>query len=1046
MTLHRDQAGGVLYRLGLDLGVESVGWAVLLLDKDEPRRIAACGVHTFDAGVEGDIEAGRESSRNAARRQARQMRRQLWRRRRRRQRVLRLLQRGGLLPPGDVSTPDAIQAYLRKIDAELSAANQSLIGDDAALLPYQLRAAALDRELKPVELGRALYHLAQRRGFKSNRKSAPRKNEEPGQIKQEISALRTEMATAGARTFGEYVAGLNPRATRVRRRHTDRSMFIEEFERILDAQADHHRGLNADFRKRLYDALFFQRPIKNQSHLIGTCELMPRRRRAPMALRVAQQFRLLQRLNDLMIEPMGAPARSLTDEERAKLLEALTFDGDMKFKAVRKLLNLEETTRFNLERGGEERMPGNRTESRLAKLFGARWAGLTGAERDAVVEDLLTFEDEAALERRARGHWGLDADAAAALAGTVLEPGYASHCREALERLVGRMADGTPYATARRELFPERFASCTAVEKLPAVKCVIPKLRNPAVCRVLTEMRKVVNAIIARFGKPQTIHVELARDLRNPRKRREELAKRMRARQRERERAAARIVAETHVPAPSRSDIERVLLADECGWHCPYTGRPIQMATLVGDSPEFDVEHIIPLSRSLDDSFANKTLCFHEENRSRKRNHTPFEAYAADTQRWEAILARVRKFNGPFARAKLQRFLMDEQQFEELYREFTQRQLNDTRYASRLAAEYLSCLYGGRADDERQRIFVSPGNVTAFLRGEWGLNGILGLAGEKNRDDHRHHAVDALVIALSDARSVKALSEAAERADREGRRRFGRMSTPWTGFLEEAQTQIGQVIVSRRVNHRLRGLLHAESLYSKAIPGVAGDAVRHIRKELHKLTPTEAAGDAIVDPVVRRRVQERLAELGLPPDKAFADPANHPWLPTRDGRRIPIHKVRVRARVKPWPVGQGVRQRHVAAKSGTNLFSEIVATINRDGTETWSDHCVSRFEALERKQRGEPIVRKDWGAGKRLVFALWPDDTVEMADDAGIRRVYRVVSISQGDIEFRLHCDARTSQEVRNSRLRASSARFWSSRAVKKVRVSHLGEVLPANG
>jgi CRISPR-associated endonuclease Csn1 len=657
----------------------------------------------------------------------------------------------------------------------------------------------------------------------------------------------------------------------------------------------------------------------------------------------------------------------------------------------------------------------------------------------------LTFESEKALERRARRHWGLDAEQAQALAGTVLESGHAAHSREALARLVERMEDGTPYATARDELFGKR-AAAEPLRELPPVLEAIPSLRNPAVCRALTELRKVVNALIGRYGTPDIIRVELARDLRNPRKRREEMAKRNRARQKERERALKGIFDQTTIASPSRADVEKVLLADECKWRCPYTGREISMDTLLGAHPQFDIEHIIPLSLSLDDSFANKTLCYHEENRARKRNHTPFQAYAADPVRWQQITERVSRFQGPLARLKLQRFLMDDAEFADTYRDFAERQLNDTRYASRLAAEYLGALYGGVCDAAgRRRVQVTPGGVTAFLRTEWELNGVLGLQGAKNRDDHRHHAVDALVIALSDARAVQQLSAAAARADQAGRRRFAPIPQPWPGVLDEARQKIMSIVVSRRVNHRLRGLLHAESLYSKPIRNHQGKQTHHIRKELHKLTPADVAGDAIVDPVIRQIIQRRLAEIGTTPGKAFADPANHPRLATRDGRSIPIHKVRVRVKANPWTIGSGPHERHVAAKAGTNHHVEIVEVTDSKGRVRINDHCVSLFEACERRRRGEPVIRRDHGPGARLLFTLYPGDCVEMCDDDAKRSVFRVANISAGDIQFRLHSDARTADQVRKHRIRATSSNFWTERGVRKVVVTHLGDVIPAN-
>ncbi|MBI5863863.1 MAG: type II CRISPR RNA-guided endonuclease Cas9 [Planctomycetes bacterium] len=1044
----------VSYRLGLDLGAKSLGWQVVLLRNGEPASIAACGVHTFDAGVDGDIEGGRDESRGAARRQARQVRRQFWRRQRRRLKVLRILQGAGLLPPGDISTPEAIHQYFLRLDAELAAqwCSPETTDGERVMLPYRLRAAALDRRLTPYELGRALYHLAQRRGFRSSRKSQPKADEKPGEIKQEIGALYDEVRATGARTIGEFLSRLEPRQQRVRRRHTHRDMFTTEFAKIIESQAAHQLTLNPDVQKSLSKALFFQRPLKSQSELIGECDLIPGRKRAPLGLRIAQEFRLLQKINDLEIELPDGELRPLSAEEREAAVGELRNEGDLTFDKIRRLLKLPRGTRFNLERGDEKKLPGNRTESKLRKVFDDRWESMSEQHRDAVVEDLLSIEDPKALERRARGRWGLDEERAAKLADISLEQDRARHCAAALQKLVDRMRDGTHYTTARddRELFPDRQVATALFSKLPPVLHAVKDLRNPAVCRALTELRKVVNSIIGRYGKPDTIHLELARDLRNPRKIREQLSKRMRERQSERQKIITRLEREAGISNPSAADIEKGLLWDECGGHCPYTGNPIAFQALFGTNPEFDVEHIIPLSRSLDDSFANKTLCFHEENRRVKRNRTPFEAYSADEQRWNEMLGRVKRFHGAYAEGKLRKFRMDETRFEEIYADFTQRQLNDTRYASKLAAEYLGCLFGGRDDaDGRRRIQVSAGGVTAFLRAEWGLNAVLGLKGEKNRQDHRHHAVDALCIALAGPKTVKMLADAAENPEIERRRRFRKIQPPWDGFFDEAKRKILDVVVSRRVNRRVRGPLHLETNYGRPRQDAetVGQEVteHHLRRAVTSLTSDKAV-EAIVDDAVRRAVRDKLAEVDGDAKNLENDP---PVLSARDGRKIPIRRVRVRELLTVATVGSGGSQRYV--KPGANHHVVIVEVKGRRGVVKWEARPVTLLEAYRLRDAAghPPIVRRDWGPDTKFVMSLVPGDAVLIVDEKDEESLCYVTSVSEKQCELRLHADARKAADVKvagkaGGRLALSITRLQEMKA-RKVCVTHFGEVVPAN-
>lgn len=1054
------------YALGLDVGSESIGWAMLPVDQAPDQAAGPCrvlvGAHTFDAGMEGDLESGRDESRAAVRRQARMPRRQLMRRAWRMRKLARALQSADLLPTAPIDDPEAIQRMLNELDADVR--SRRTPPDDrvaAHLLPYRLRALALDEELTKYELGRAIYHLAQRRGFLSNRKAGGKDKDEKSLVKASIQELQRAMAETGARTLGEFFSRLNPEDGRIRKRWTARAMYLDEFEQIWESQARFHPELTSELKERIHDAIFFQRPLKPQRNLIGECSLISGKKRAPIAGRIAQRFRMLQKVNDLEVYEPDGRVRSLTVEERDRLYTILDREGDLTFAKMKqkKYLNLEKETRFNLEEGGEKTLRGNRTDAAMRDVLGDRWASMTDAERDLLVEDVRTFLKEEALYRRARDHWNLDEESARNLAELELEDGYAAHCRRAMEMLIGRMKDGTRYATAKKELFPDSFESAAAFDRLPPILETDIKLRNPAVCRALTEVRKLVNAVIDAYGKPQFIRIELARELKRPRDLRQKDVKNNREQETRRKEAARRILVEARgrtdpsdneIANVKGADIEKVLLADECNWKCPYTGRGIGIRVLVGDHPQFDVEHTLPFSRSMDNSFANKTLCHHEENRNRKRNHTPLEAYGQSPE-WPQILDRVRGFNGRFAKEKLKRFEMTE-----IPEDFTARQLNDTKYAARLAADYLGMLYGGRVDENGvKRIFTPTGQVTAWLRNELGLNRILGDGGPKSRDDHRHHAVDAVAIALASDAIIKRLSDAAANPWAHRRRLFAPIEPPWPTFLEDIHAGVEKINISRRVSHKLWGKLHDDSLYSvpytrdgRRLDQVENrdkeEQVHHIRKPLQAMSTNEI--ENIVDPQIRKLVQDKLAELGGDPKKAFADPANHPFMTAHDGRKIPIHKARIRKTMTALPIGQGPRRRYVA--SASNHHMAIVAILDQDGNDKkWEGHLVSRFEAHQRFRRGEPIIQKEWGEGKRFVFSLAPGEMFKARVEQD-ERTYTVRSISGSNVEFVHVNDARKKLDIKKGV--GPKGKGWLVRSVnvlrqlgaRKVRVTYLGDIV----
>lgn len=1023
--------------LGIDLGSNSLGTALIDPDKGE---IVFAGVRVFQAGVEGDLETGREQSRAAARREKRLQRRQTDRRRRRLNNVFKILQSMGLLPPGERG------AVLPALDATLRARFP-----ETEILPYFLRARALDHPLESHELGRAFFHLAQRRGFESNR-AAPAKEteEERGKVKSGIRDLKDQIHASGKRTLGEFLASLNPHEARIRGRYTHRSMYKNEFEQIWASQSRWHPSvLSPAAKDRLWRAMFHQRPLKDVSRMVGVCELEKGEKRAPLRTLEAQRLRVLGFVNNLRIRQRDLSERPLTPAERTLLLEECQRRTSLKFTEVRKILNLGKLT-FTIEDGGEKNVPCNLTAARLREALGESWDALTPAQQADLVEDVgdgkrcPTDEDVA---RCAREKWGFDEAAAARLAEVRLPDDYSRFSLTALRRLLPHLEAGLSVEQAIRIEYPESRETSDPLPLLPPVRDVLPEIRNPAVLRSLTELRKTVNAIIRRYGKPDTIRVELARDLKRSRKEREREANRNRERQKLRDIAAEELRKHDSVrfAQPKPSDIEKAMLALEAGWRCPYTGEHYCFTDVFGDHPKVDVEHIIPESRSLDNSFVNKTLAYRQANIEKGRR-TPREWLAeSDPERYERMVDIVKKFDKRFDVAgKLKRFTMEPTELQALLQEFTERQLQETRYASKLAARYLGLLYGGVVDqDGRRRVFACAGAVTAKLRSAWDLNRILSDQPEKSRDDHRHHAIDAIAVALTDESSVQALARAAEEAETRHRRRLI-VPFPWDGFGVEVRNVIANLNVSHRPLRRLSGSLHEETLYSREREGPGGRKVVHFRVPVTKLASPKDAQD-IVDASVRAAVIAKIEELGGGGNK-LQD--NWPHLLTRKGKLIPIRRVRIRKSQSVVPLGSAANPRHVIP--GSNHHMEIVADLDIHGQPNrYRGIAVSMLEAVERKRQGLPVVQRDHGPGRRFICSLSEGDMIqarrEPHDQACIWKVRGVRA--NGTVILSPATDARKKDAI------AADRKIWDTSVntvfsrdpARKVLVTHLGEVQPAN-
>ncbi|MBI5153895.1 type II CRISPR RNA-guided endonuclease Cas9, partial [Candidatus Poribacteria bacterium] len=801
------------YRLGLDVGSDSLGWAIVLLDETAPEPLVKCGVRIFPAGTDRE-KSGAETLRNEERRLARQTRRQLERRIHRRRVITRILNESGLLP----SSPAEAEAALKED-------------------PYRLRARALREPLTPFELGRALYHLSKRRGFKTNRRAAPKKDDDAGKVAEGIMGLREEMQVHGASTLGEYLAALPPLDERRRGRYLDRAMVEDEFLAIWNAQAPHHPAvLTLTLFRKLYLAIFHQRPLRAQTKFIGTCPLTGEPR-APRWDWHAHEVRLLQEVNNLRVNVSMTGERLLTTEEREQVLERLrSSEKGVTFDDLRKLLNLDEFDRFNLEAPHRSHLDGQKVEAGLRKAFKKRWAAEADFFRHTIWPAFKDMEDEE-FDACAASEWGLTKEDIKKLARIAAGKGYAAYSLSALKRLVPPLAEGKSLFDARVKVFGE-VGDRSEGDALPRVPATDPdKVRNPVVLRTLAETRKVVNAIIREYGKPAEIVVELARETRGSVEERNERMK-VNARNRREREGIKQDFALRGAVEPSGLDITKYRLWLELGGpdqaHCPYTGEHISFDDLFGEAPRFDIEHILPYSRSFDDSFANKTLCLVSENRERKRNKTPHEAYDG-TPQFEAIKTRVR--HSKMNPAKQARFTLHGDALAEKLERFKSRQLTDTGYAARLIRESLQVLYPQDLAVRSNPVRTTNGAMTAKLRYLWGLNGLLPIPaealadeqldpGEKHRLDHRHHAVDALVIALTTLRHVNRL---ANRYDELPGERF-QLPLPWDHLRRDAQQQVDAINVSFAPRHKVSGQFTKETNFGEIRDG------DHSGKYVHRVS------------------------------------------------------------------------------------------------------------------------------------------------------------------------------------------------------------------
>lgn len=490
--------------LGIDTGTNSLGWAIVEKCDDGEFRLIDRGVNIFQEGV--NIEkGGMESSRAAERTCHKSARVRYYRVRLRKLRLLRVLSDNGLCPP--LSADELSGWRLHKVypKNELFMSWQST-DDKAGKNPYADRHRCLHETLDLSDavdrytLGRALYHMVQRRGFLSNRKDRSGDGEN-GEVKAGISRLTEEMRGAGFDYLGDYFFYLYSRGEKIRNRYTAREEhYLREFRAICDRQ-----GLDAALAARLEKAIFFQRPLKSQKGLVGHCVFEKKKTRCPVSHPCFEEFRMLQFVNGIRVETSeGSGFRPLDSDERAKACSMFyrkskpTFSFEDIAKAVAgkgkycfRGDSEEKPYRFNYF--SDTTVSGCPVTAGLRDIFGDDWESAVGEvytlakgkKPEQIVNDvwhaLFFFDDEDKLAGFARDRLQLSDEEARKFCEIRVPSDYASLSLKAIKKILPYLRQGHVYSHAvilasLGKVFPDYVRD-------------VPQVRDTAVDEVVEEMK-----------------------------------------------------------------------------------------------------------------------------------------------------------------------------------------------------------------------------------------------------------------------------------------------------------------------------------------------------------------------------------------------------------------------------------------------------------------------------------------------------------------------------------------------------------------------------
>ncbi|MCL1929685.1 type II CRISPR RNA-guided endonuclease Cas9 [Candidatus Saccharibacteria bacterium] len=765
------------YSLGLDIGTTSVGWAVVNLDEN---RIEDLGVRIFEKPE--NPKDGKSLA--EPRRTARSTRRRL---RRRRQRL----------------------NYLKEffIDNKLLSAEQIeeiLTPHKGAKNPYELREKGLSKKLDNEELFIALYHIAKRRGYKSNRKSVEENDKETGEVLKSISENKVLLEK-----YSTVVVTLNKDSkfkAHKRNKAGDysnsfiRENFEAEIKAILTAQQKFYPELTDEkidellFKNYIleYDVkkkngkelsedkikhlkvkmavgLFAQRPFVDKElieKMRGKCPFEPSEPRAQKASITFEMFRLASDLAHLTYNG----GQKLTEEEIKKCIEKCKTTGKVTYKAIRETLGYkgDDTFEFDYIRGKDPSkedlekdkfVKEKNTFAELKFYHGVKkalkdlpddWAKVeSGADLFDEIGYILTANKDDEAIKNELGKLGKLSDKAITELMKLSFSGFGHLSIKALRKITPFILQGKTYDQAVAE------AGYVFNAKLSGEKSKLPPLNedeahqitNPVVKRAISQTIKVVNAVIRKYGAPTRIGLECAGDLAKNFKERDKIKKAQDENAAENEKIVERLQNEFGVANPTGLQITKFRFYNEQNGKCPYCVESLDINQLFSDEHYGEIDHIIPFSRCGNDGRGNKVLCHNECNQN-KRNQTPYETWSADTERWAKIenFARATYFGKTHGKQK--RLLTEKLPKED----WSQRAINDTRYISKFMSNFIKKNLKFIDNEKQQKVIMPAGGITSHMRRMWRI-------GVKNREENNlHHAVDAVIVALVDQGKIQETS------------------------------------------------------------------------------------------------------------------------------------------------------------------------------------------------------------------------------------------------------------------------------------------------
>ncbi len=904
------------YGIGLDCGITSVGFCVTELDlNDEPRRIIKLGSRIFDR-AENPKDG---SSLAKPRREARGMRRRIRRHQHRLERIRYMLVKNGIVTQSELDTMFCGQ--LSDI--------------------YEIRARALDEPINKIEFARALINLAQRRGFKSNRKvDENTKDKETGKLLGAIEKNKENIVKNGYRTVGEMLFKDERYSKYKRNKGEDylntvsRDMIADEIKAVFASQRSFDMPFASEKIENEYtDIVMSQRPFDlgpgegnekspspyagNQiEKMVGRCTFFPDEFRAAKATYSFQLFSLLQGMNNITLIDNSGNSFALSQQERNILKEYCFNTANVTYASIRKKLGISSDYRFKnityTEKGVEDSEKKTKFQHlkayhEMKKVLGNSINTFSHDELDEIGRIFTFYKNDSKIIEQLK-NTTIDESMYNLLLKLPLFSKTGHIGTKACKMLIPFLEEGKTYNEAC-EYAGINFKAHSGATKqmyLPPKSNELDDVVNPVVRRAVSQTIKVVNAIIREMGiSPTYLNIELARELSKSKKERDDIEKKHQLNRAANDKIKAEIV-ENFGFEPKGQDILKLKLYHEQNGFCPYSLKTIEYDRLF-EIGYVDIDHIIPYSTCFDDSYNNKVLTFSSENRQ-KSNRIPLE-YLPESKH-----SNYRVWvNGTVRNYKKKQNLLKEKLTDKDKNEFKSRNLNDTKYLSKVLYNYINdnLVFEDFCDSRKRHVISVNGAVTAYMRKRWGIEKV-----RANGD--LHHGVDAAVISCVTQGMINKISrysfdretefdidlrtgevverfplpypdfrdELEARSEIEDEKRLKNVLLSFPNYSYDDVESAKPAFVSRMPRHKVTGVAHKDTIRSGKVEGYTISKVALTSLKL-KNGAIENYYNPESDTLLYNALLQRFIEFDGNAKEAFAEEF---YKPKADGTPGPIVK------------------------------------------------------------------------------------------------------------------------------------------------------------